>query len=243
MNGFFHKLAIAGSYYRRAPPELLPAKGLNIMYVFSIQMDVNNIQFTTIELQIAKYLFKHYQDRYNARQLARLLHVNHAHATKLCHILVDKQVVAKEEWGNSVFFSYNYNNRLALRFMEYLLSLEERQFPKWLSVVYHGLKKFKDHIEMGLVFGSSLNTKDFNDVDVLLMYPAEKSREIKKIKDHIRKSGLLEKPLRYVDITEKDIIANKENKIFYTVLSESLVFHNPEKYVDVIRKCRKSMNI
>jgi len=47
--------------------------------------------------------------------------------------------------------------------------LEEKEFPKWLSVLSHSLKKFNDHIEMGLVFGPSIKTKDFNDIDVLLM--------------------------------------------------------------------------
>ena len=60
----------------------------------------------------------------------------------------------------------------------------------------------------------------------------------KKIKDEIRKSELVEKPIRYADIAEKDILLNKD-KIFYSILSESLIFHNPEKYVEVIRKCRK----
>ena len=92
---------------------------------------------------------------------------------------------------------------------------------------------------MGLVFGSSITTKDFNDIDVLLMYDAEKSKGIKKIKDEIRKSELVEKPIRYVDIAEKDILQNKEDKIFYSILSDSLVFYNPEKYVEVVRKCHK----
>ena len=92
---------------------------------------------------------------------------------------------------------------------------------------------------MGLIFGSSISTKNFNDIDVLLLYDSEKSKDIKKIKDEIRKSELIEKPIRYVDIAEKDILLNKEDKIFYNILSESLVFHNPEKYVEVVRKCRK----
>ena len=121
--------------------------------------------------------------------------------------------------------------------MEYMLSLEE--FPKWLSVLLHNLKKFKDCIEMGLVFGSSINTKDFNDVDVLLMYDKKKSKVIKRIKDDIRKSELIEKPIRYTEITEKDALLNKGDKIFYNILSESLIFHNPEKYAEVIKKCRK----
>ena len=200
-------------------------------------MTVNNIQFTKIEIQIAKYLFKHYKNKYNARQLARILNINHAHANKLCNILANKKLLTKENIGNSVFFSYKYDNKLAINFIEYMLSLEE--FPKWLSVLSHSLKKFKDHVEMGLVFGSSIKTREFNDIDVLLMYNAQKSKNVKKIKDEIRKSELVEKPIRYINITEKDILLNKENKIFYNILSESLVFHNPEKYVEVIRKCRK----
>ena len=202
-------------------------------------MAVNNIHFTKIEIRIAKYLFKHYKERYNARQLARILNINHAHANKLCKVLADKQLLTKEEIGNSVFFSYEYDNKLAIKFMEYMLSLEEKDFPKWLGVLSHSLKKFKDCIEMGLIFGSAVKAKDFNDIDILLMYDAEKSKEIKKIKEEIRKSELVEKPIRYMDIAEKDILLNKEDKIFYSILSESLVFHNPEKYAEVVRKCHK----
>ncbi|MBI5072329.1 hypothetical protein HZA99_00770 [Candidatus Woesearchaeota archaeon] len=202
-------------------------------------MTANNIQFTKIEIQIAKYIFKHYKDKYNARQLARILNINHAHANKLCRILEDKHLLTKEEIGNSLFFSYQYDNKLAVKFIEYMLSLEEKEFPKWLIVLSHSLKKFKGCIEMGLIFGSSIKVKDFNDIDVLLMYNTQNSKDVKKIKDEIRKSELVEKPIRYVDITEKDILFNKENKIFYNILSESFVFHNPEKYAGVVRKCRK----
>jgi len=202
-------------------------------------MVANNIQFTKIEVQIAKYLFKHYKDRYNARQLARILNVNHAHASKLCNILADKKLLVKEDIGNSTFFSYRYDNKLAIKFMEYMLSLEEKDFPKWLSALSHSLKKLNGCIKMGLVFGSSVKTKDFNDIDILLMYNSEKVKDVKKIKDEIRKSELVEKPIRYVDITEKDILQNKENKIFYNMLSESVVFNNPEKYVEIVRKCRE----
>ena len=209
------------------------------MYFLSIHMVVKNIQFTKIEIQIAKYLFKHYRDRYNPRQLARILNINHAHANKLCKVLAYKQLVTKVEMGNSVFFTYNYQNQLAIQFMEYILSLEEDWFPRWLLVLQHSLNKFKNCIEMGLIFGSSLRTRDFKDIDLLLMYDTKRVKEVKKIKDEIRKSELVEKPLRYVEISEKDILLNKEDQIFYNILSESLVFYNPKKYVEVIKKCRK----
>ena len=202
-------------------------------------MDANGIQFTKIELQIARYLFKHYKDKSNSRQLAKLLNINHAHANKLCKSLVKKLILKKEDIGNATYFSFNYESKLAIKFIEYLLSLEEKEFPKWLSVVLHSLKKFNDHITFGLVFGSSVKNTKFNDVDVLLVYEKNKTKDVNKIKDEIRKSHLIEKPIRYLDIAEKDIVLNKNDKIFYNILSDSLIFHNSEKYAKVIKKCLK----
>ena len=202
-------------------------------------MVANNIQFTKIEIQIVKHIFKHYKDSCNARQLARILNINHAHASKLCNLLVLKQLLTKEEIGNAVYFSFDYENKLAIKFIEYILSLEEKDFPKWLTIILHSLKKFKPYLQVGAVFGSSVKNYDFNDVDVLLVYDKKESRNINKIKEEIIKSQLSEKPIRYVDISEKDILLNKEDKIFYKIISENLIFHNSEKYVGVIKKCRK----
>jgi hypothetical protein len=202
-------------------------------------MAAKNIQFTKIELQIAKYLFKHFKDRFNSRQLAKSLDINHAHASKLCNSLASKMLLKKEEIGNAVYFSFNYESKVAIKFMEYLLALEEKEFPKWLSVVLHSLKKFDEYIALGMVFGSSTKNSRFNDVDVLLVYDKDKIKEINKIKEEIMNLQLIEKPIRYMDITEQDIVLNKDDKIFYSILSDNLIFHNPEKYVEVITKCRK----
>ncbi|MBS3097535.1 hypothetical protein J4209_01940 [Candidatus Woesearchaeota archaeon] len=202
-------------------------------------MTADNIQFTKIEIQIAKYLFKHYKDRYNPRQLARILNINHAHANKLCNLLADKQLLIKESVGNSVYFSFNYDGKLAVKFMEYILNMEEKAFPKWLIVLLHSLKKFKPYIALGLVFGSSIRTKDYHDIDVLLVYEKNRAKDISKVKGEIRKSQLIEQPIRYVDMTEKDILSNKDDKVFYSILSDSLIFYNAEKYVGLIKKCHR----
>ena len=155
-------------------------------------MDVNNIQFTKIEIRIVKHLFKHYKERYNPRQLAKVLTINHAHANKLCNSLVKKIILKKEEIGNSVYFSFNYDSKIAIKFIEYLLILEETISPKWLTVIFHELKKFSEHLTLSLVFGSSVKGNKFNDVDVLLVYDKNKTREINKIKAGIRGARLIE---------------------------------------------------
>lgn len=204
-------------------------------------MSAKNIQelnFTKIEIKILKYIFKHYKDRYNARQIARILSLNHAHVNKLCNSLSQKNLLQREEIGNSIYYRFDYDNDLALKFIEYLLSLESKEFPKWLLVLSHNLKKFNKYIKFGCVFGSSIKNNKYNDIDVLLMYDKKKSSEINKIKKGIRKSRLVEKPIRYLDITEKDVLKNKEDEVFYSILSENLIFHNSSKYIVVINWLR-----
>lgn len=198
-------------------------------------MDVKNIQFTRIEIRILKFIFKHFKDRHNARQIARILSINHAHVNKLCNSLKNKNLLLKEEIGNSIYYRFNYDNELALKFMEYLLSLESKEFPNWLKVLLHNLNKFKKLIKFGCVFGSSIKNSKYNDIDVMLVYDKKKAKEINKIKGEIRKSGLVEKPIRYVEVTEKDILKNKDDKVFYSILSDNLIFHNPSKYLEVIK--------
>ena len=111
------------------------------MYAKKIHMDVKNIQFTKLEIRIAIYLFKHYKDKYNSRQLANALDINHAHASKLCNYLANKSILKKEEIGNAVYFSFNYEHIMAIKFMEYLLTLEELSPSKWLVLIAHSLKK------------------------------------------------------------------------------------------------------
>src|SRR3989338_460556 len=202
-------------------------------------MSVINIQFTPLELRIVKYLFKHYNEKYNARQLARALDVNHAHVNILCGQLVTKKLLKKEDLGNSIYFTFNYEERLAVSFMDYILSLELQEFPEWLTVVVHSLNKFEKYVTFGVVFGSSINNNQFNDIDVLLVYDKRVSKDIKKIKEEIRRARLVEKPIRYVDVMEKDVPKNKDDTIFYSLLANNLIFTGAEKYVGVIRICHK----
>ncbi|MBI4139784.1 hypothetical protein HY483_02370 [Candidatus Woesearchaeota archaeon] len=202
-------------------------------------MNVRNIQFTKIEIRIAKYLFKHFKDRYNSRKLANIIDINHAHAGKLCNDLVSKSVLIKDFIGNAVYFSFDYRNKMAIKFIEYLLSLEENQPPKWLAVVSHNLNGLNDYVIFRTIFGSSVKSQEFNDVDVLLVYDKKMRKKINKVKEEIRKSVLVDKTIRYVDVSEEDIYKNMNDKIFYSILSECIVSFNAEKYVRVILKCLK----
>lgn len=199
-----------------------------------VTKNIQSLNFTRLEIKIIRYVFRHYKDKLNARQLARILRINHANATKLCKALVKKRLLIKEELGNAVYYMFNYKDSLAIKLMEYLLSLENTEFPDWLAVTFDSLTRFDPYLEFGCVFGSSINSMEFNDIDILLVYNKKNTNKIKKIKEEIRKSRLIDKPIRYVDISMADIQINKGKQAFYKIMSENLVFCNAEKYVEAI---------
>ncbi|MFH1134307.1 MAG: hypothetical protein V1735_07525 [Nanoarchaeota archaeon] len=196
---------------------------------------IQELSFTKLELRIVKYLFRHYKDRYTPRSLARVLGVNHAHANSICALLQKKGLLTKEDIGNSDYYRFNYKNPLPIKFMEYLISLEEKEFPDWLQVPLHSLKQFEALVDFGCVFGSSTRSQEHHDIDVLLVYDKRKSKMVEKIKNEIRNSELVEKPMRYVDVTLEDIQKNKDDTVFYMIISECIVFCHAEKYVEAIK--------
>jgi len=74
-------------------------------------MFANNIQFTKIEIIILKHIFKHFKERFNARQIAKALTLNHTNVNKLCNSLTKKNLLTKEEIGNSIYYHFNHENK------------------------------------------------------------------------------------------------------------------------------------
>ncbi|MBT3407975.1 hypothetical protein HN827_00880 [archaeon] len=199
-------------------------------------MSVNNIQFTKTEIIILKFIFKHFKERYNARKIAKKLDLNHAHTNKLCNLLSKKNLLTKKYIGNSIYYKFKYNDEFAIGFIRYILSLEINYFPKWHKVLLYNLNKFNDLIEFGCIFGSSIVNSNFNDIDVFLIYDKKNVKKIKNIKKEIMVSGLVDKPIRYVEITSLDFDKNIDDPIFYNIFSKNIIFYNPKKYVELVIK-------
>jgi len=196
---------------------------------------IQGLSFTKLELCIVKYFFKHFKEKYTPRHLAKTLEVNHAHTNSICALLLQKGLLTKERIGNGDYYRFNYTNTLAIKFIEYLISLEEKELPKWLVVPFHQLRKFETLIEFGCIFGSSIHSQKHNDIDVLLVYNKKNSKRVGQAKEAIRKTELIEQPVRYVELTPQDIQKNNNDKVFYSILSECLVFCHAEKYVEAIK--------
>ncbi len=105
-----------------------------------------------------------------------------------------------------------------------------------LTALQHKLEEFKD-IRIGAVFGSAIKRTDYNDIDIILVYEPENAEKIRKIKDSIRRSQLIKKPIRCVDMTEQDILDNKDDPVIQNMLSDNIIFKGAEEYARL--RCRK----
>lgn len=204
-------------------------------------MDAKNIyelSFTKNELKIARFVFKHFKEKFNARQIARELKINHAHTNKLCDVLTKKKIFHQEDLGNASYFTFNYENKNAINFIKYIISIEKQELPKYLATLKYNLEKFEQYTTIIIFFGSAINTEDYNDIDIMMVYDKKDTKKIEEIKEKIIISEILDKPIRYLDLTEQDIKKNLNNKAFYSALSYNIILHGAEKYTEVIKNVK-----
>ena len=198
--------------------------------------DINifNLSFSKTELALITHFFKHYKEELNARQIARTIGINHAHSYKLCSELEKKRLLKKRVLGTMTYYSFFYEDPYAIKFMEYVLSLENMNSKKHIQVIEHVLREFSDYTKIMLLFGSAVHSKNYRDIDVLLMYEKKNKAKIAKIKENIRAEGLLEKPVHYVDMSFDDLEKNKNNPVFYPMLSNNIILQHAAAYAKVI---------
>ncbi|MBD3209418.1 MarR family transcriptional regulator [Candidatus Woesearchaeota archaeon] len=201
--------------------------------------NIQEVRFTKTEIAITRHLFKHYKEKTNPRQLAKQLRRNHAAINKSCNDLEKKGLIKKEEIGNAHYYHFNYDQKPAKQFIEYLLTLEQQTTSTKLRIILHELERFKEIIHLGLLFGSATTSTAYNDVDVLLIYEKSKKAAVNTIKNQIRQADLIDKPIRYVEMTPKDIQKNKDDHTFYNIMSQNIIFHNPTAYIEAITWLRQ----
>ena len=169
------------------------------------------------------------------RELAKKLNRNHAYITKSCKELKNKNILTEKIIGKNNVMHFNYENNQAINFVSYLLSLEKDIIPEWLTVIKYNLEKFNQHVDMTILFGSSTYSKKYNDIDVLLVYNKRKKKDMDLIKLEIRKISTISKPIRYTEITLEDINKNLEKLTMYNMLTNNIIIHGSEKYIEVIK--------
>ena len=87
----------------------------------------------TKEQESVLLLFKDISAQHNSRSIGKAIGISHAGAFKIMRKLSALQVVKGKRIGNTVVFSFNFDNPAAGKMIELALAMESLNYNRWLE--------------------------------------------------------------------------------------------------------------
>ena len=143
----------------------------------------------------------------NINQISKNLEISVGSAFKILKELEKNNLVLSSNLGNAKFYQINLNNEETIKWCEILLSEERRNLKGYSKIYAEEIQKF-EHSELIILFGSVLNNKDFNDVDVLFI--TNKPKEVTRF--CLNLSKIRTKPVVPLILKKEDFIKEIKNK-------------------------------
>ena len=172
----------------------------------------------------------------NINQISKLLNISVGSSFKILKQLEENNLVLCLNLGNAKFYQINLRNEETIKWCEILL-LEERRNLKGYSKIYaEEIQKF-EHAELIILFGSVLNNKDFNDVDVLFI--TNKPKEVTKF--CLNLSKVRTKPVVPLILNKEDFIKEikKKKEVILTILKKGVILRGESNFIGVLKNVRK----
>jgi len=171
----------------------------------------------------------------NINQISRELKISVGSAFKILKDLKKEDIVLSEKLGNCIFYKLNLENQETTKICELLLLEEKRNLKGYSKIYAEEIKKFKE-AELIILFGSILNKKEFNDVDVLFI--TNKPREVAGFCLELSKTKT--KPIIPLILTKTDIIKEIKSKkqAILEIIKKGVVLKGDDIFVKVIKNAK-----
>ena len=189
---------------------------------------------TSNEMKIILKLFKDFNSRYNANSLSKEIGITPMGTLKILKKLYNQKILKQEYMGKAIFYSIDFDSDYAKSYIKFLLQKEAQEsiprVKRWISE----LRKLEQDAEIGILFGSVLRYKEFNDVDTLLVI---KEKNLKKLKELIKEINIINtKAVHPIWQTIEDIKKNilKEDKVVLESLKRGIVLFGYDRFVEVV---------
>ena len=172
---------------------------------------------------------------FNINQISKILKISVGSAFKILKELEKNNFVISTNLGNAKFYQINLNNEETLKWCEILLSEERRNLKGYSKVYAEEIQKF-EHAELIILFGSVLNNKEFNDVDVLFI--TNKPKEVTNFCLSLTK--IRTKPIVPLILTKEDLIKEIKNKkeVVLNILKTGVILKGESKFLEVLKNAK-----
>jgi len=187
--------------------------------------------------KIVDFLFRNIPNKFNVNQISRELKISVGSAYKILKSLEKKGVLVSQKIGNGIYYVLSLDNREAKNITELVL-LENRNkmlSKKPLALIYaKDLKEAKKLSKAIILFGSILETKDVNDIDVLFIIDKGRS---KAVEDFCMKlSNLRPKRVNPLLMTMADFKRNikKQDKVVTDILRKGIILSGEDEIINTL---------
>ena len=172
----------------------------------------------------------------NINQISKNLEISVGSAFKILKELEKNNLVLSSNLGNAKFYQINLNNEETIKWCEILLSEERRNLKGYSKIYAEEIQKF-EHSELIILFGSVLNNKDFNDVDVLFI--TNKPKEVTRF--CLNLSKIRTKPVVPLILKKEDFIKEIKNKkeVALNILKTGLILKGESALLKVLKNVKQ----
>jgi len=189
-------------------------------------------------IKIVEFLFRNIPNRFNVNQISRELKISVGSAYKILKSLEKKGVLISQKIGNGIYYVLNLDNKEAENITELVL-MESRSESlsknSYASIYAKDLKDAEKLSKAVIFFGSILETKNANDIDVLFIIDKGRS---KAVEDFCMKlSNLRPKRVNPLLMTMADFKENikKQDKVITDILKKGVILFGEDAVINILR--------
>ncbi|MFH1711574.1 MAG: hypothetical protein ABH840_04645 [Nanoarchaeota archaeon] len=185
---------------------------------------------TKNEKKVIRMLFASLGEPHSINQIARECKLAPNGAFKILKKFEKEGIINARGIANIKSYSLNFENEKTKNILKLALipELEGR-----MRYRFDDLKQLKEIAEVCVIFGSYLDKKEPNDLDVLFIIDAKKFNEFKQKSEKVFRTI----PVKVHDIlqTENDFADNlRKNKISFTILKTGAVLWGQDILVEIV---------
>lgn len=168
------------------------------------------------------------QEGISINEIARKIEISPSAAHKTIHQLAKEQHVKKHVYANAHYYKINKEQETTRKLLELLLLKEKKELPPRTKIYVKDLEQMTE-TKMILLYGSILEKKEYNDVDVIIITdkPKEALEQTTKITE------LRTKPIHPIIITKKELEQQKNKPAIKEALQKGTIIKGEQTYLEV----------
>jgi predicted nucleotidyltransferase len=189
-------------------------------------------------VKIVNFLFRSIPKKFNVNQISRELEISVGSAYKILKSLEKKGVVVSQEIGNGIYYALNLDKKEAISITQLVLMEDRNKIlakNPLASIYAKDLKDAEDSSRAIILFGSIVDRKDANDVDVLFIIDKGKS---KAVEDFCTKlSDLRPRRVNPLLMTTADFKAHikKQDKVIVDILKKGVILSGEDVIIKTVK--------